>query len=283
MKKWIWTVVIILSLAILSISFFGAFVILNNETKTEENDIHLKMESDITEFWEDYNITIRITNIGKSSIDLPNDGSSYFKMNIYNTNDEVFLDELVSRWNIDPVTGIYDKQGGSIDPGEEMKMNFTWFTGSNIYQIIGNETIVPYGVYKVVSELGISDEIFIKIIYIDHSPVIELAISGETIDGRGHVSVSLKNTRNYALDFELPYPGLTITSIFDSNGRIVGGGSRSCLCITQPVYIRPHQTIFDNMTFTSFWKKNVDPGFYHITSLCLATPIQTEAWIYFEG
>ncbi|MBN1539384.1 MAG: hypothetical protein JW939_04510 [Candidatus Thermoplasmatota archaeon] len=243
----------------------------------------MKMELKVTELWEDYNISISIWNVGKDPVDLADYNNSNFTMIISGLNDKVMLVESITQWGIGPIKGLDEGKTKNIEPGEKMELNFTWFTGVNIYQIYDNETIVPYGEYKVLTELVVENERFANIVYIDHTPVIEMSITGQTIDRAGHFFISLTNTRDYALDFILPYPGLTETKIYDSNGRLVAGGSGRKPCMSVPWYIGPHQTVYENGTFISdLLHETIRPGGYHIISLCLVTPFINEAWIFFR-
>jgi hypothetical protein len=277
------TLVVIIVIFLLSIlittSATTVVVILLERSATEDKDIRLDLNIEIEEYWEDYEFEIEITNLGNDTVRNDKLESAIISLTLSDDQDEIVWSNIsslkvptdVSMGNYSMVTDLvpYGSMSHSI------QLDTSW-------NRLNRTAFPPYGNYSVEVEVIIDEKIFVTSTPLVRSPMLEMAISGEIIDGKGHASVSYTNTRDYYVNFSLGAPPLTYTDIFDHQSRRIGGSGDGYIQIVISFVVLPGGTIYSNYTFfNNYLNEKLTPGTYRIISSCMAFPIEMDVQIYF--
>jgi hypothetical protein len=269
-KSVVLTITTILFL-LLGISVLSYTIISFEKEDGDDGTPHLEIGIDLVEYMEDYDIRINISNTGDGDLRIDNEPP---EINIYVSN----MDG-VEVWSANSIVGLEGNE--SIEPGgfitHHVSLNTEW-------NLIDRTTSLPYGQYMISVVFNNSEYIFRNSTEFHHTPIVDMEISGETVDGKGLAIVSYTNKRNYTINYSAPHEPWTDIDIYDENGIAIFESGRVYLTVYIEGSLKPGEKIYRTITFFSdFWNEILRPGYYRIEAFSYAFPLKAVDTIYFEG
>ncbi len=257
---------------LLVISILSYTIISFEKENSSGSTAHLEIGIDLAEYMEDYDIQVNITNTGNSSFKIDDEDPAMININVSR------MDGIVI-WSDTSKVSLVGTE--SIEPEGFITHHFYLNTEWNM---INRTTSLPYGHYLLKVEVITAEESYRNSTGFNHTPLVDMEISGETVDGKGLAIVSYTNTRDYSLNFSISSPPLTFIDIYDVEDRRIGGSGDGYIQVVVEYNIHPGRTIYSNITFINdYWHDKLTSGTYRIEASCMAFPIHVEEWVFFEG
>ncbi len=257
---------------LLVISILSYTIISFEKENGSGNTAHLEIGIDLVEYMEDYDIQVNITNTGNSSFKIDDEDPAMININVSSMDGILIWSDT----SIVSLTGT-----GSIEPEGFITHHFYLNTEWNM---INRTTFLPYGHYLLKVEVITAEESYRNSTGFNHTPLVDMGISGETVDGMGLAIVSYTNARDYSINCSAPHFPWTHINIYDENGMTIFESSGGHLPVYLEFNLTPGETIYRNITFFSdHWNEELEPGYYRIEAYSNTFPLEIVETIYFEG